>query len=258
MFIGSSLWDGRKHYLDKMTLSELVRAYFHYPAIQTYLFLAVMTSGLAIYFAQGVLPILFAAGAVIVVYPFFWYLLHRYILHGNFLYRSPYTAPTWKRIHFDHHRHPNDMGALFGSLKNTLPTIVILTVPLGLTWGKSEACAALAAGLLITCFYEFCHCFEHLAYTPKWQFLRQMKKWHVAHHYHNEQGNYGITNFVVDRIFRTLYTRVDQVPRSATVFNLGYTEEEARKYPWVAELSGFEPGDTPIPKENFSKAAEKF
>ena len=130
-----------------------------------------------------------------------------------------------------------------------------MTVPLGLTWGKAGTCAALATGLLITCFYEFCHCFEHLAYTPKWQFLRQMKKWHVAHHYHNEKGNFGITNFVVDRVLGTFYSRPDEVPRSATVFNLGYTAEEAKKYPWVAELSGFEPGDTPIPKENISKTA---
>ncbi len=255
LYIGSSLWKERKHYLDKMTLPELIRAYYCYPAIQTYLFLAALSSGFAIYFAQEALPLLFAVGAVIVIYPIAWYFLHRYILHGKFLYKSPYTAPAWKRIHFDHHRDPNDLGVLFGSLKNTLPTVVLMTVPVGLTWGKAGACAALATGLFITCFYEFCHCFQHLAYTPKWQFLRQMKKWHVAHHYHNEKGNYGITNFVVDRVLRTFYSHPDKVPRSSTVFNLGYTADEAKKYPWVADLSGFEPGDTPIPKENFRSTA---
>ena len=255
MFIGSSIWKGRKHYLDKMTLRELVRAYFCYPAIQVYLFLAAISAGLAIHFAQEALPVLFSVGAVFVIYPVVWYLLHRHILHGKFLYKSPLTAPAWKRIHFDHHRDPNNLGVLFGSLKNTLPTVVAMTVPLGLVWGKAGACAALATGLLVTCFYEYCHCFQHLAYTPKWTFLRKMKKWHVAHHYHNEKGNYGITNFVVDRIFGTFYSRPDMVPRSPTVFNLGYTAEEAKKYPWVAELSGFAPGDTPIPKENLRNTA---
>ena len=32
-------------------------------------------------------------------------------------------------------------------------------------------------------------------------------------------------------------------PKSATVFNIGYTEEMARKYPWVDALSNFTRGD---------------
>ena len=258
MFIGSSLWNGRKHYLDKMTLPELVKAYFYYPAIQTYIFLGVICSGLAIYFAQEILPVLYAVISICFLYPLVWYLLHRNILHGKFLYKSPYTATSWKRIHFDHHRDPNDLGVLFGSLKNTLPIILLMTIPVGMIWGNAGICAAIATGLFTTCFYEFCHCFQHLAYNPKWQFLRNMKKWHVAHHYHNEKGNFGITNFMVDRVFGTFYIHPEKVPRSSTVFNLGYTADEARKYPWVAELSGFEPGDTPIPKENFSKPSESL
>lgn len=251
LFIGSAIWKGRKHYLDKMTLSELVEAYFCYPAIQTYLFLAIISGGLTIYFAESIPPILFSVIAVIVVYPVVWYLLHRFILHGKFLYKSPLTAPTWKRIHFDHHRDPNDLGVLFGALKSTLPTILIMTLPTGLVWGVAGACAGVTTGLLVTCFYEFCHCCQHLAYTPKWKFLKQMKKQHIAHHFHNEQGNFGITNFMVDRLFGTFYSHPDKVPRTPTVFNLGYTDQEAITYPWVAELSGFEPGSTPIPKENF-------
>ena len=251
MLMGGNLWKGKKHYLDKMTLPELVVAYFCYPAIQTYLFLAVISGGATIYFFEEFLPVLFSVAVVIAAYPVAWYLLHRYILHGKFLYKSPITAAVWKRIHFDHHRDPNDLDVLFGSLKTTLPTIIILTLPTGLVLGNAGLAAAAATGLLVTCFYEFCHCCEHLAYTPKWQFLKRMKKQHIAHHLHNEQGNFGITNFMVDRIFRTFYSHPEEAPRSATVFNLGYTDQEAKTYPWVAELSGFTPGHTPIPKENF-------
>ena len=42
----------------------------------------------------------------VVAYPLVWYLLHRFVLHGSFLYRSRWTAALWKRIHFDHHRDP--------------------------------------------------------------------------------------------------------------------------------------------------------
>ncbi len=98
--------------------------------------------------------------------------------------------------------------------------------------------------------YELCHCMQHLRVNPKNKFLRQIKRHHLLHHFHNEQGNFGITNFMVDRIFRTFYSHPEEVPRSATVFNLGYTDQEAETYPWVAEISGFTPGRTPIPKEN--------
>jgi sterol desaturase/sphingolipid hydroxylase (fatty acid hydroxylase superfamily) len=127
-----------------------------------------------------------------------------------------------------------------------MPTILAVTIPFGWFLG-GPAGAALAAtmGLLLTCFYEFCHCIEHLRYAPQYLFIQRMKKLHLAHHFHNENGNYGITDFSWDRIFRTFYSSVKKRPRSATVFNLGYDDEESKKFPWVAELSGHEPGSIP-------------
>lgn len=239
MFIGSKLWKGQKHYLNKMTLADLVAAYFAYPAIQVYLLLTVISSGLTLLWAENIWPVALAVGAAVMIYGLTWYLLHRFILHGQFLYKSPRTAALWKRIHFDHHQDPNDLGVLFGALRTTLPTIFVMTVPIGwLVGGPAGSAAAFAAGLAATCYYEFCHCIQHLAYTPKWAFLRRIKKLHLAHHFHNEQGNYGITNFFWDRLMGTYYSSTSQVPRSATVFNLGYANQESEQFPWVAELSG--------------------
>jgi len=39
-------------------------------------------------------------------------------------------------------------------------------------------------------------------------------------------------------VFGTFYERIARPVRSATVFNLGYTEDVAAEYPWVARLSG--------------------
>jgi len=89
----------------------------------------------------------------------------------------------------------------------------------------------------MTCFYEFCHCIQHLAYMPKWEFLRRIKRLHLAHHFHNENGNYGITNYLWDRMLSTYYEKPGQVPRSPTVRNLGYEGEAAERYPWVADLT---------------------
>ena len=91
----------------------------------------VVSAGLAIYWGERLLPLAVAAVAAVVVYPLVWYLLHRFVLHGRYLYKLPQTAAVWKRIHFDHHQDPNDLGVLFGALYTTLPTIVIVTVPIG-------------------------------------------------------------------------------------------------------------------------------
>ena len=40
-----------------------------------------------------------------------------------------------------------------------------------------------------------------------------------------------------DRLLRTYYEGPRSATRSATVFNLGYTEVEAERYPWVARLT---------------------
>ena len=233
-----NLWKTRTHNLSRMNLRELVPAYFSYPAIQTYIALAAINIGLVFYFAGDALRLSLAVLLALLVYPFVWYLLHRFVLHGQFLYRSRWTAAAWKRIHFDHHQDPNDLRVLFGALYTTLPTIAVVTVSIG--WaigGLAAAAAAFATGLITTCFYEFCHCVQHLNYAPKSAFLQRIKRLHLAHHFHNESGNFGITSFLWDQVFATYYAKAKDVARSPTVFNIGYTAAEAARFPWVQQLS---------------------
>ena len=127
---------------------------------------------------------------------------------------------------------------MFGALYTTLPSVAIATVPVGyFIAGLPGAATALCTGILTTCFYEFIHCIEHLGYMPKWLWLRELKKLHMSHHFHNEKGNFGITNFACDRLFRTIYTQNKQRHRSNNVFNLGYDKKNADKYPFVAMLT---------------------
>jgi sterol desaturase/sphingolipid hydroxylase (fatty acid hydroxylase superfamily) len=229
----------RRHHLDRMTLRELVVAYFQYPAIIAYLGLAAISAGYAL---TRPLPLAHAAAAVlsaVVIYPLAWYAIHRWILHSRWMFKVPVLASTWKRIHYDHHQDPNHLEVLFGALPSTLPTILIATAPLGwMIAGESGALLAFATGLLSTAFYEFCHCIQHLSYKPKNRFLADIKARHMAHHFHDEAGNFGITNFFWDRLFGTFYERQDRPNKSPNVFCLGYTPEMAKRYPKVAELSG--------------------
>lgn len=232
------IWN-KSHNLSRMTLRELVVAYFQYYAIQAYLLLAVI-SGVVAYLTVTN-PAMAAIGALFAVfaYPLIWYALHRWVLHSNWMFKSPLTARVWKRIHYDHHQDPHHLEVLFGALYTTLPTIALATMPLGfLLDGAGGAAMALCAGLLMTCVYEFCHCIQHLSYKPKNAALALMKARHMAHHFHDETGNFGITNFAWDRLFGTFYEREERAAKSPTVFNLGYTAEQAERFPWVARMSG--------------------
>ncbi len=236
--IPKAIWK-RSHYLDRMTLKELWVAYFQYPAILAYILLAAVSAGVWAAYPAGGVETLLSAALVVLAYPLVWYGLHRWVLHSRWMFKFPYFASTWKRIHYDHHQDPNHLEVLFGALHTTLPTIAIVTLPIGYAIGGiGGAAAAFGAGLVTTCVYEFVHCIQHLAYKPKLKLIAEMKKRHMAHHFHDERGNYGITNYFWDRVFGTFYDRPDRPQKSATVFNLGYTPEVARRYPWVARLSG--------------------
>lgn len=229
----------RSHYLDKMTLKELVIAYFQYPAIVVYLSLAGIAAGFWFRFPAPALQTAASIVVAVFAYPLVWYCLHRWVLHSQWMYKVPLLASTWKRIHYDHHQDPNHLEVLFGALHTTLPTIALATAPLGYAiGGTGGALAAFSAGLVMTAFYEFCHCIQHLSYKPRMKFLADMKARHMAHHFHDENGNFGITNFLWDKLFGTFYERGNRPQKSATVFNLGYTSEVAARYPWVARLSG--------------------
>ena len=229
----------REHHLDRMSLKELILAYFQYPAIVAYLALSVVALGVYAWRRAPLVPTLATIFAASLVYPFFWYLIHRYVLHSRWMFKVPLLAATWKRIHYDHHQDPNRLEVLFGALHTTLPTIALGVFPLGYAiGGLGGGMIALTTGLLTTCLYEYVHCIQHLAYKPRNRLLVEMKKRHLAHHFHDENGNFGITTYFWDKVFGTFYDRPERPAKSPTVFNLGYTPEMAEHYPWVARMSG--------------------
>src|SRR6202007_1078913 len=126
-----NIWKTRTHNLGRMNLHDLVPAYFSYPAIQTYIVRAALSIGFPLFFATDILSLALAVLLAVLVYPLVWYLLHRFILHGRFFYRSRWTGAARKRIHFDHHQDPNDLRVLFGALYTTLPTIAVVTISIG-------------------------------------------------------------------------------------------------------------------------------
>ncbi|TPW34727.1 sterol desaturase family protein [Oecophyllibacter saccharovorans] len=239
---------GRSYDLGKMSLKQMWKAYLTYPTILLYFLLILVTVGLSLYFYKGFWQTFIPVPIVVVVFPIVWYIIHRWIMHGRWFYRNPITAAMWKRIHWDHHQDPHLLEVLFGSPLYTLPTMIVVTMPIG-GWigGWSGAFSALATALVMTCIYEFFHTLQHLAYKPKWNWVIYIVQLHILHHFHDEDGNYGITNYLPDRLLGTFYRKAKDRPRSPYVFNLGYTLEEAQLYPWVMQRTGAPPRDRPDP-----------
>ncbi len=254
-------WSEKEYFLDRMNLAELTAAYFQYYAIAAYIAISLATGAVVAWaLAVGAAPwlgVLGAIAATILIYPLVWFVLHRYVLHSKYMWKHPLTAGVWKRIHYDHHCDPNNLKVLFGALYTTLPTVIVATMPVGYALGGVYgAVAALCTGVVTTCFYEFFHCIEHLGYAPSWGWVREMKKTHMAHHFHNENGNYGITNFFWDKVLGTFYEGAKDKPKSLTVFNLGYDDEVAKKYPFVSRLTPNWPYNTnPVHRKREAAAA---
>src|SRR3546814_10645225 len=91
-----------------MTLRDLVVAYFQYPAIIAYLALAAVAAAVWVYNPAPTVPTIAAIVISILLYPLVWYALHRWVLHSNWMFKVPFLAGTWKRIHYDHHQDPTD------------------------------------------------------------------------------------------------------------------------------------------------------
>lgn len=237
----AGIWN-RSHHLGRMTLRDLVAAYFQHYAIIAYLVIAVLAIGAAILLPLRPVSAILAMAGTLVAYPIAWYAIHRWVLHGRWMWRHKAFAKTWKRIHYDHHQDPNRLDILFGALHTTLPTVLAFSVPIGwFAGGPGGVAVAIATGVMTTCAYEFIHCIQHLGYKPRQRWLAALKARHLAHHFHNESGNYGIVDFGPDRLLGSYYDRPGQRPRSATVFNLGYDEAVARRYPFVRDMSGEAP-----------------
>lgn len=238
LFVGYRTWRDNARLSDSMTLADLLHAYFSYPTIQLNAALAAVALALTAWLFDSALRLMLGAVIAVVVFSIVEYVFHRFVLHGSWLYRHKSTAALWKRVHYDHHQDTSDLSVMFGDPKTTLPPIIVIAIPLGwLVDGAAGAAFGVFCGIVLTSVYEFFHLYQHVPYEPKSAWLRRLKKRHLAHHFHNETGNFGITSAVWDVVLGTNYDHVRERPRSANVRHLGYAGSEVERYPWVMELS---------------------
>lgn len=207
------------------------------PEILGYLALAIGFGLWTIFHAPSVSAALWPAAAMVVFYPAAEYLLHRYLLHGNFLAKWQTTSPLWYRIHYRHHSKPSDQSVILAAPYTIVGAVAIISAVIGLLFGAWSAfTSSLAIGNVLIIAYEYAHSVCHATFPTDNPYLKSIRTSHVLHHFHAERGNYGITNNLSDRFFGTRYDERSLPPRSPTVRNLGYDEEMRRAFPWIAEI----------------------
>ncbi len=144
---------------------------------------------------------------------------HRFAFHAPPMGARPLRR-LQHRLHYDHHAEPDRLDLLFLPLWFLLPNLLITGALAFAIWHNLAAAASLVAGAILgILYYEWVHYVAHIPYRPRTRFGCSIKKYHLWHHYKNEQLWFGVTNPLFDVAMRT-YTTVEQAARSRTTRNL--------------------------------------
>lgn len=158
---------------------------------------------------------------LILVSPFMEYFTHLYFLHlpmpkTTETKLQKYYALFLQNIHHYHHKDPKNVDFIFAQIWLTLPALFFDTAFVYF-FSRSVAITTVVITFMVFyyLFYELCHFTAHSSYTPKTKYFQYMKKYHILHHYKNENYWYGITSPLGDHIFGR-YRNPDYVDKSLT------------------------------------------
>ncbi|KAG0005025.1 fatty acid alpha-hydroxylase [Entomortierella chlamydospora] len=131
------------------------------------------------------------------------YVIHRFLFHlDDLLPESTFSLVAHFLLHGIHHYLPMDR------LRLVMPPAlaVALAIPINKiihTLLPTPQAYAFMSGLIFGyVLYDLTHYYLHHARVFKVHF-REMKTYHLAHHYKNYEGGYGITSKIWDRVFNT-------------------------------------------------------
>lgn len=231
--LGDRAWSTKYRQRQMDSRGELIRACCDHYAVKMYL--AISMFSLITLAATGGIVLALPLAMVItgVFYPLVEYVLHRFVLHSKLLYRTPITAPLWRRLHYDHHMKPSNLNVLFAAPVTSVPLLIVLAaVPGTLIDVKGLFPAMITANFLMFTYYEFMHASAHLKLGFHDNWIARHRQSHLRHHFISETQNYGIGTLLMDRIAGTADQKPEQSP---TVRNLGYDDQAAEIFPWVRE-----------------------
>ena len=155
---------------------------------------------------------------MLVVFPFFEWILHVAILHWRPRKIAGLTIdPVVARSHRWHHAHPRDLDNLFipwQAFVTLLPAFAAIAVFAFPRLGLGLTFLSVIAALGLT--YEWTHFLIHTDYRPKTVLYKAVWRNHRLHHYRNEHYWFTVTTTgTADRVLGT-YPDPDKVAPSPT------------------------------------------
>jgi sterol desaturase/sphingolipid hydroxylase (fatty acid hydroxylase superfamily) len=205
------------------TLADAAREFWKHPSPRT--IGATLVAALIARIAVGDWRVSDALVAVVmlVVFPFFEWTVHVFILHWRPRRIGRRTIdPLLAREHRRHHVDPRNVALIFIPWKALLSWVLPLTIAIALL-----AFPRLGMGLTYLMFvtmlgvgYEWTHHLIHSDYKPRTRFYKALWRNHRQHHYKNEHYWFTVTRSgTADRVLRT-YPDPATVATSPTAKNL--------------------------------------
>ncbi|UII54480.1 sterol desaturase family protein [Cytobacillus spongiae] len=191
--------------------------FYHFDILVMIILFIGISVGIVITGFQYSLIGFFIAG--LVTFMFSEYLTHRFLFHLK-APKNSFFLNLLKRLHYDHHKYPNDLKLLFLPIWYSIPNLSILAIICFFVTGSVVGTLAFSLGLILMfLFYEWKHYIAHRPIKPKTRLGIWVKKTHILHHYKNENYWYGVSTPFVDVIFGTLKDE-KQVETSQTAKDL--------------------------------------
>ncbi|HEY9035486.1 MAG TPA: sterol desaturase family protein [Pseudomonadales bacterium] len=150
--------------------------------------------------AQSVGKVLLDLFIILMVYDFFYYLMHRFLFHGQGYFR---------RVHAVHHqaRNPTSLDALLlHPMEAVLGIVLFMVVTTGLALIAQEplhVATMIIAVIIYTQINTFNHVHTDLDYFP-FRLLNWISHKHAIHHIDMHKGNYATITLLFDKMFGTL------------------------------------------------------
>ncbi|MFC4767100.1 sterol desaturase family protein [Effusibacillus consociatus] len=152
-----------------------------------------------------------------------WY-VSEYTTH-RFLFHAPPPKNKWllrllNRLHYAHHELPNELHLLFLPVWYSIPNFFIVwLLAYAVTHSSILSFSVVAGGVGCLLYYEWVHFVAHRPIKPRTPWGKWMKKYHLWHHYKNENFWFGVTNPGMDKIMGT-YEDEKHVELSSTARKL--------------------------------------
>ncbi len=194
------------------------RAFFlHFDILVMFALVISITS--FIVFQGFTFPLFYFFATGVVTFIFSEYVTHRFLFHLK-APRNPFFLKVLKRLHYDHHKDPNDFNLLFLPLWYSLPNFLILSMIFYTITSHVSGTLSFSLGLIVMLLvYEWKHYVAHRPIKPATKLGKWIKKMHILHHYKNENYWYGVSSPIVDILFGTLKEE-KEVETSATAREL--------------------------------------